>query len=518
MMKRNLRQVWDQLRAQNASRTDALRRVRISGLRGIQHLEIPLIFPVSVLAGPNACGKSTVLFSMACAYRPPGAGPKDLVPSTLFPDFKTRQAGLPRDSHGEIEIAFEYLIGGRSAQMRWRRKKSWNRSGIPGGKSPERAVYLRTLANLSNPSEVRSLLQMGRHELQDEEVDAVDITLAHRILPWEYARLVRLHRGRKELLFVERDEGGRYSEFHMSSGERSVLRLSLALARLNNALVLIDEVEAGLHPFTQQVLMLELQRLALRNQLQIVVATHSSIILECVPVEARIFLDRQGDNVVVVPPHHDVIQRAFYGRALDRLSVVCEDESAEAVVRGIFDHLAPALGLVQSDIEIGRDTGKEEFKHHVAAFARFRQLWSTVFVLDGDGKALVPELEAQAAKRGQAATVICLPGDGAPELWAWSVIEAHASEYAPLLGFADDHGLAQEMSRIFQTYEGAADTESNKAKGRIWALANATSRDVPTLMRLVGRREAQRGTGALAATVQALRDAVSNWRNMRGDL
>lgn len=517
MMKGNLRQIWDQLRAQQVGRKDALRNVRIRGLRGIRQLEVPLAFPVSVLAGPNACGKSTVLFSMACAYRPPGAGPKDLVPSTLFPDFKTRQINLPHDVAGEVEIGFDYLIGGRSKQMRWRRKKTWNRSGIEGGKSPERPVYLRTLANLSNPSEVRSLLQLGRHQLQSAEVDAADITLAHRILPWKYAGLTRLRRGTKELLFVERREGGGYSEFHMSSGERSVLRLSLELARLHNALVLIDEVEAGLHPFTQQILMLELQRLALRNQLQIVVATHSSVILESVPVEARIFLERQGDNVVVVPPHHDVIQRAFYGRALDRLSVVCEDESAEAVVRGIFDHLAPELGLVQSDIEIGRNTGKHEFKHHVAAFARFRQLWSTVFVLDGDGSNLVEELHAQAAQKGQTATVICLPGEGAPELWAWRAMEAHRGDYAEAMGLADGSALQAEMQRISRIYEGASDTDSNKAKGRVWALADATGRDVPTLMRLVGRMEARRGSGELMMVVNAFRDAVSNWRNMRGD-
>ncbi|NOY93739.1 MAG: AAA family ATPase [Deltaproteobacteria bacterium] len=518
MMKKNLRQIWDQLRAQNAGRRDALRRVTISGLRGIRRLEVPLRFPVSVLAGPNACGKSTVLFSMACAYRPPGAGPKDLVPSTLFPDFKSRQDELPRDPQDNVEIAFDYVIAGQSAQMRWRRKKTWNRSGIPGGKSPERGVYLRTLANLSNPSEVRNLLQMGRHALLRTEVDAADITLAHRILPWKYAGLARMRYASKELLFVHRDDGAAYSEFHMSSGERSVLRLSLELARLNDGLVLIDEVEAGLHPFTQQVLMLELQRLALRNQLQIVVATHSSVVLESVPAEARIFLERQADDVVVIPPHHDVIQRAFYGRALDRLSIVCEDESAEALVRGIFDQLAPASGMVQSDIEIGRNTGKAEFKHHVAAFARFKQLWSTVFVLDGDGAELVPELEAQAARRGQAATVICLPGEAAPELWAWNAIEADRASYASPLGFADESSLEHEMQRIFQTYEGAADSESNKAKGRIWALADSMGHDVPWIMRVVGRTEAERGSGELSVVVQALADAVSAWRNMSGDV
>ena len=34
----------------------------------------------------------------------------------------------------------------------------------------------------------------------------------------------------------------------MSSGERTILRISKDISRLRNALVLIDEVETGLHP------------------------------------------------------------------------------------------------------------------------------------------------------------------------------------------------------------------------------------------------------------------------------
>lgn len=517
MMKKNLKQVWEQLRAQNAGRRDKLTQVTVEGLRGIERLEVPLTYPVCVLAGPNGCGKSTVLFSMASAYRPAWAGPKDLVPSSLFPDFRSKQEGLPTDTHSVVTISFDYLIDGQSRQMRWRRKKSWNRSGIEGGKSPQRGVYLRTLANLSNPSEVRSLLQLGRHDLHRTSVDAALITLAHRILPWTYEGLTRMTSGSKELLFVERDAGHvHYSEFHMSSGERSVLRLSLELSQLRNALVLIDEVEAGLHPFTQQVLMLELQRLALRNQLQIVVATHSSVVLESVPVEARVFLERRGDNVVRLPPHHDAIQHAFYGRALDTLSVVCEDDSAEGFIRGVLDQLAPDLGLVQGDIEIGRDTGKDEFKHHVAAFARFKLLWTTLFVLDGDGRDLVPSLEATATRHGQAVSVLCLPGNGAPELWAWAQVEAHAEDYAKLFGVSTG-ALRVLLDGIQRTYEGAADTASNKAKGRVFALGQRLSRDTSGLLRLIAHTEAARGQGAMSELLNTLRDVISGWRNMRGD-
>ena len=79
--------------------------------------------------------------------------------------------------------------------------------------------------------------------------------------------------GLRTLLFAHRapeeaTAGAAYSEFHMSAGERAILRLSMDTSKLEDALILIDEIEAGLHPYVQQVLMLELQRLALRNRLR----------------------------------------------------------------------------------------------------------------------------------------------------------------------------------------------------------------------------------------------------------
>ena len=83
----------------------------------------------------------------------------------------------------------------------------------------------------------------------------------------------------------------------MSSGERAILRISKDISGLHDALILIDEVDTGLHPYTQQQVMLELQRIALRQQLQIIVASHSPVVLDSVPPDARIFLDRDDRSV-----------------------------------------------------------------------------------------------------------------------------------------------------------------------------------------------------------------------------
>ncbi|MDZ4188882.1 MAG: hypothetical protein U1D25_12350 [Hydrogenophaga sp.] len=45
-------------------------------------------FPVTVIAGTNGSGKSTVLLACACAYDVPGA--RDHSPAVLFPKLKAR--------------------------------------------------------------------------------------------------------------------------------------------------------------------------------------------------------------------------------------------------------------------------------------------------------------------------------------------------------------------------------------------------------------------------------------------
>ena len=73
------------------------------------------------------------------------------------------------------------------------------------------------------------------------------------------------------------------------------------------------------------------------------------------------------------------------------------------------------------------------------------------------------------------------------------------------------------MDTIHRTYEGAADTEANKAKGRIEALADATRRSPAELLRIVGRTEAERGAGEIGEMLVAIRDAIARWREGRGE-
>ncbi len=505
--------LWANLQGKKPHFPHFLTDIELAGIRGINHLRVKLEYPVSVIAGENASGKSTVLFAAACAYKVPGAGVRDFVPSTIFPDFRPT-SGNRIDKRSPVKIEYSYETPEGRFGMVWRRSKGWNRSflGRKNASQPSRPVYLRTLSNLSNPAEVRGVLSMSRLKsaLMTQPMTARQIDFAERVLPFRYSEVVDLSSRSKHLLFATQELGASYSELHMSAGERTMLRLSQEIAQIRGALVLIDEVEAGLHPWAQELLMLELHHLALRNDLQIVVTSHSPVVLNCVPKHGRIFLQRdRSGNVVVKEPYRDVIQQALYGRSRETLKLLCEDDTAESVVRGVLDVLLHRHRISMESVHVARDTGAEEFPSHASAFRRVGLASSFVFVLDGDKRDshLSERIKDNA---GSTVHVLFLPGD-APETWVWTRLKDHRQR-ASGLGI-DSIDLRRRMDSLDQVYASASDSTSRKAKIKLHNLGTALGRSSGDICRIVARWEMDILGSAIHRFANGLEDALLEWRD-----
>ena len=132
----SLRKTWDSLRARKQVQKDFLDEVRLKGLRGIRNLRVAFDYPVSVIAGPNGCGKSTVLFACAAAYAPAGRSARAYTPAALFPGFSTAGIGdktyegrlRRRGGDGGTALEFYYLAGGLRYSMVWKKGRTWSRS------------------------------------------------------------------------------------------------------------------------------------------------------------------------------------------------------------------------------------------------------------------------------------------------------------------------------------------------------------------------------------------------------
>ena len=521
MLQQRFQQLWESLQGKKLHMPHFLDEIFLDGIRGINGLRVGFDYPVSVIAGENASGKSTVLFAAACAYKVRGAGVRDFVPSTLFPDFRP-QAGSRSDDRQPVTLQFEYTTPeGRRSMCCWRFGERWRKSflGRKNASQPERQLYLRTLSNLTNPSEVRGVLGMARmaSEPQVRPLNASQIQFAKNVLPsLRYSEVVDLNRltrrGKRQLLFATQEDGPRYSELHMAAGERSVLRLSLEIAQLRAALVLIDEVETGLHPWVQKLLMLQLQQLALRNNLQIIVTSHSPVVLNSVPARGRIFLKRGDGGVTIQEPFRDIVQNALYGQSEELLNILCEDEVAEGVLQGVFDVIRPELDMGSDAVRVGRDTGAQQFPQYAEAFKTFGQIQNFVFVLDGDQENTLTAQKVQ-DKAGPGTSVLFLPGQHAPEVWVWEQIRKRSREIAHWLG---DHpeSLQTRMANLDSVYNAASDTPSEIAKVKLQDLAQSYNRIPAELGRAVARVEAELPGSRIQPLVHGLRDAVGRWRSV----
>ena len=339
------------------------------------------------------------------------------------------------------------------------------------------------------------------------------------MLPFNYKEVVRLSSGKKNLLFATQKGGASYSEFHMAAGERVSLHLAQEIAQVREALILIDEVDTGLHPWAQEILMIQLQRLAIRNNLQIIVTSHSGIVLNSVPSNARIFLDRDENNQIVVrDSYRDIIQGVLYGRSGDVLNLLCEDSSAEGILQGIMDVLSPDTGFRREQIRIGRNTGAQEFPSHAKAFKRFGMLSNFVFILDGDQKNTGVESKIRNAAKIRSedeewnGPIFFLPGDAAPEIWIWKCLEHNREDWAAPLG-ADPTALRDSMEKQNATYDLAKDSDGQIAKYKLKNFSESLHQTTADICRIVAREEARRDESEIQPLINDLRDFLLVWRS-----
>jgi predicted ATPase len=316
-----------------------LEAVQVDGLRGWQDQWIEFRFPVVAIAGENGSGKSTILKAAAAAYGPTPASkdysPDDFFPTTPWEDVRGVRLGY-RIRRGNAVTSHSV----RKQTTRWR--------GMP-----ERPARATQFLDISRTQPIDTLIGYGRIARTELARDSAPIELSDeyrgrlsRILGRDYdsGALVRDQRGKQVGVVVH--GGHTYSNFHQGAGEDAMTDLMVLLEEApRHSLVLIDEVEASLHPRAQRRLMTELIAIATDRRLQLVVTTHSEYVLEQLPAEARLYLRvaRDGQR----EPIYGVTPRYALGLMDDErhpeLTLYCEDGRAGTIAEGLIRLERPEL-------------------------------------------------------------------------------------------------------------------------------------------------------------------------------
>jgi AAA domain, putative AbiEii toxin, Type IV TA system len=378
-----------------------LKRLILKRVRSFSEREVTFDFPVTALVGPNGGGKTTILGAAALAYKtiPPGrffakSGKYD----ASMKDWVIEYELIDRDLNPRISIQ-------RTAsfpQLKWNRKAVDREVLVFGVNRTLPATERRELVKA-----VGSKFEAKREiSLTQSVVDAVEKILGKRIE--DYSRLFVNVTG-PVFLFAARNPGGEeYSEFHFGAGEASVIRIVSDIeGGCDGAMILVEEIENGLHPVATRRMVEYLIDVARRKSCQIIFTTHSNDALDPLPPNA-IWAAYSGE---VLQGKLDIkALRTITGQIEAKLAVFVEDSFSELMVTTALRYHG---GLEIDAIKVHGMGGaqpavKVNEQHNLDPTATF----PSVCLVDGDRRDLV-DFDRR---------VYALPGDRSPEAYVFDKV------------------------------------------------------------------------------------------------
>lgn len=256
-----------------------LTKIVLKHVRGFNNEPVSFDFPVTALIGPNGGGKTTILGAAGCAY-------KSISPKRFF-----AKSGKYDETMQDWSIEYELIdreLNKKDAIRRTAsfRNQRWNRD------APERKVLVFGVSRTVPVNERPELSRCASSSFQVPDAHIQQLTepvrqAVSRILGKNitgFSRLMVDSKGAVTLLTGQTKDGKGYSEFHFGAGESSVIRMVAEIELVEDqALILIEEIENGLHPVATVRMVEYLIGVADRKRLQVVFTTHSNDALKPLP-------------------------------------------------------------------------------------------------------------------------------------------------------------------------------------------------------------------------------------------
>lgn len=259
-----------------------LAKLTLKKVRGFVDEPVSFDFPVTAIIGPNGGGKTTVLGAAGILYR-------DIPPRAFFSKSGKYDSGM-QDWSIEYEVIDKSIAQRNSIQRTASFKNlKWNRDALG------RQTLLFGVSRTVPASERKELLSCTSRKFSVPESRIVDFSseinnYVSRILGKDISGFKQIKvyaTGDVTLLTGRTAAGVGYSEFHFGAGESSILRMVAAIeSAADQALVLIEEIENGLHPVATIRLVEYLIWAAERKKIQVIFTTHSNEALHPLPSKA----------------------------------------------------------------------------------------------------------------------------------------------------------------------------------------------------------------------------------------
>lgn len=379
-----------------------VKKLELKPFRHIKDLELNFTNPITAISGTNRSGKSTILMALACSHlrfqkRDPKNGHLER---------QTWSSLMKFTIHDKQTEDWTYFMtvktGGKVERKRGQRKKNtnkWNGIGKKESQFPNRQVIFSDLDRIVPARFFGTTIFRKTRYAKSKDIS---ISKAHKIQEYisyileENFNLKRITEHLDKDVFQYKAKN-QYSSYNAASGEEVLTNLIIDIVESDyKSLILIDEIEVGLHPKVQRRLMDVIYHISIKESKQFIFSTHSPTILDCLSNSSRIFIEKDNAN------NSKGISNISVNAALSKmdsesyplLDIYCEDDESKFILfKAIssiakFKNLNSFSKLFNIIVSGSSDTTYKNFKAHQRTYKNKRITCGFACVLDGDMRAI----------------------------------------------------------------------------------------------------------------------------------
>lgn len=455
-----------------------LRSISLMGkMRGLSAFSIEFEYPITAIAGRNGSGKSTILALASCAFHNKSTGfklPRRKQTYYTFADFFVQHSedvppegiqiyyGIAHDKWTKSDDRPK----GAGVAYQVRRKKKGGKWNDYGTRIKRDVVFLgieRIVPHIEksqSKSYSRSFLQSEDSGWELKVKDAVGKILGKKYDEFRYV----IHS--KYRLPIVTASGKKYSGFNMGAGENALFEvLSVMYAVSEGALVIIDEVELGLHAEAQKKFLKVIKSICKERSLQVICTTHSREVFSQLPNDARLFVENvNGNSIITQGISSDYAFSKLSSENSQELRIFVEDRVAKAILLSILPSSIRArvsLEVIGSASALSRQISAVYNRENKDRF---------VVIFDGDQRkrenknlehavSMAEPSDKEKFRSWALEKLNYLPGDTWPESWLVqkctesidslaSLVNVHPDELEDVLERGLEAGKHNEFSEI----------------------------------------------------------------------